>query len=96
MATGPSFYMYVARNQSDFIHGNGKYYVFKTDQKSAAGNPLHSGNLTDGQSIGGYFVEIPDPADLATAPSARYANLQAKRLPIRAARGCRLCPAGLG
>jgi hypothetical protein len=71
-------YMYVAANETDFIQGNGKLYVFKTDEKSAAGNPMHSGNLTDGQTISGSFAEISDPADLGTAPSSRYANLQSK------------------
>jgi hypothetical protein len=71
-------YMYLARDEDAFLRGEGKLYVFKTDAKSAAGNPLHAGNLTDSESIEGYFIEVPDPADLATAPSARYAHLQSK------------------
>jgi hypothetical protein len=71
-------YMYVAWSEEGFLQGKGKLYVFKTDEKSVAGKPLHSGNLVDGQSIRGYFIEVPDPADLATAPASRYANLQKK------------------
>jgi len=71
-------YLYVANSEGDFIAGLGKLYVLKTDAKSAAGKPLHSGNLAPGQSVAAYFVEISDPADLATAPNLRYANLQSK------------------
>jgi hypothetical protein len=71
-------YMYFSRDEDAFLHGEGKLYVFKTDVRSATGNPLHAGNLMEGQTIPGYFVEIPDPADLVTAPSGRYANLQTK------------------
>jgi hypothetical protein len=71
-------YLYVADNEQAFLQGTGKLYVFKTDAKSAAGNPIHSGNLTVGQSIEGYFAEIADPADLGTAAASRYAALQNK------------------
>lgn len=71
-------YMYIADDEDDFLQGRGKLYVFRTDTKSAAGNPLHAGNLVDGQTIRGYFVEVPDPADLTTAPASRYSNLQKK------------------
>jgi Bacterial protein of unknown function (DUF839) len=71
-------YMYVASNEAAFIAGTGKLYVFKTAVKSAAGNPLHSGNMIDGQTIAGEFVEITDPADLGSPMAARFANLQAK------------------
>ena len=71
-------YLYVANSEADFIAGKGKLYVLKTDAKSAAGNPLHSGNLAPGQSVAAYFVEISDAADLATAPNLRYPNLQSK------------------
>jgi hypothetical protein len=55
-------YMYVAADEAAFLAGRGHLYVFRTDVKSAAGKPLHSGNLVDGQSIPGYFVEVSDPA----------------------------------
>jgi len=74
-------YMYVANNERAFLSGDqtkGHLYVFKTDAKSAAGNPLHSGNMQVGESIKGYFVPIDDPADLGAAPADRYARLQAK------------------
>jgi hypothetical protein len=64
-------YMYVANSEADFIAGQGKLYVLKTDAKSAAGNPLHAGNLAQGQSVVAYFVEISDPADLSTTPNLR-------------------------
>jgi hypothetical protein len=71
-------YMYVANSEVAFIAGQGKLYVLKTDAQSAAGNPLHAGNLAQGQSVAAYFVEISDPADLGTAANLRYANLQSK------------------
>jgi hypothetical protein len=71
-------YMYVAANESDFIQGNGKLYVFKTDVKTPAGANLHSGNMIEGRQIAGYFVEVPDPADLNTPATQRFANLQTK------------------
>jgi hypothetical protein len=71
-------YMYVANTEADFIAGQGKLYVLKTDAKSSAGKALHAGNLTPGQSVAAYFVEISDPADLAAAPDTRYARLQDK------------------
>ncbi len=78
-ASGQSeLYMYVADDEAAFLAGTGRLYVLKTDVKSAAGKPLHSGNLVDGQSIPVYFVEVPDPADLGAAPNQRFARLQAK------------------
>lgn len=71
-------YMYVAHNEAAFIAGAGRLYVFRTAAKSAAGNPLHSGNMTDGQTISGEFAEIADPADLGSPVAARFANLQTK------------------
>jgi hypothetical protein len=71
-------YLYVADSEQGFIQGTGKLYVFKTDVKSTAGTPLHSGNMVDGQRIPGYFVEVTDPADLSTPPAQRAANLQNK------------------
>ncbi len=71
----------MAEDEAAFLSGDqskGRLYVFKTDAKSAAGNPLHSGNLQVGQSIEGRFVPIDDPADLGAAPADRYARLQAK------------------
>ena len=74
-------YLYVAKNERAFLSGDqskGHLYVFKTDAKSAAGNPLHAGNLQVGETIKGYFVPIDDPADLGAAPADRYARLQTK------------------
>jgi len=71
-------YLYVADSEQGFIQGTGKLYVFKTDVKSTAGTPLHSGNMVDGQRLPGYFVEVTDPADLSTPPAQRAANLQNK------------------
>jgi Bacterial protein of unknown function (DUF839) len=71
-------YMYVATTEADFIAGSGKLYALKTDAKSSAGKPLHSGNLTPGQAVAAYFVEIPNPAALNVAPSQRYDTLQGK------------------
>jgi hypothetical protein len=72
-------YMYVADNESDYVAGNGKLYVFKSDSLTASGRRFHAGNLTAvGQSVPGYFVEITDPADLAAAPLARAGRLQTK------------------
>ncbi len=74
-------YMYVAKNERALLSGDqskGHLYVFKTDAKSAAGNPLHSGNMAVGQTIKGRFVAIDDPADLGAAPADRYGRLQAK------------------
>jgi hypothetical protein len=78
-AAGQSeLYMYVAADEAGFINGTGKLYVFKTDATTAGGAPLHSGNLVDGQTVPGYFVEIADPGDLAAAPASRFNNLQSK------------------
>ncbi len=77
-AGASELYMYVADDQAAFLAGTGKLYVYRTAAKSAAGAPLHSGNLVDGQTIAGEFVEIADPADLGSAPAARFANLQKK------------------
>ena len=71
-------YMYIASSEADFIGGQGKLYVLKTDATSTAGKPLHSGNLTEGQSVAASFVEVSDPADLGTAANLRYAHLQTK------------------
>ena len=71
-------YMYVAADETAFLQGTGKLYVFKTDRKTAAGTNLHSGNMTQGQTIPGSFVEIADPADLGSPVANRFANLQAK------------------
>lgn len=71
-------YMFVAADEAGFLAGNGKLYVFRTDVKAASGKNLHSGNLAEGASISGYFVEITDPADLGAAPAARYSRLQSK------------------
>ncbi|MEO7963401.1 MAG: hypothetical protein ABIT38_05765 [Gemmatimonadaceae bacterium] len=71
-------YMYVAADETAFLTGQGKLYVFRTSVKTSQGTNLHSGNLVDGQTIGGEFAEIADPADLGSAPSARFANLQKK------------------
>lgn len=77
-AGASELYMYIAANQAAFLEGTGKLYVFRTSAKSLAGTPLHSGNMTEGQVVTGSFVEISDPADLGSAPSARFANLQRK------------------
>lgn len=72
-------YMYVADDEAAVLAGSGKLYVFKTDVLSSAGKPLHAGNMTVGKEVPGYFVEVPDPADLsAPTPASRYARLQAK------------------
>lgn len=71
-------YMYVADDEARFIGGQGKLYVLKTDARSAADKPLHSGNLVEGQSVAAYFVEIQDPADLGATPASRYNRLQKK------------------
>ena len=74
-------YLYVAKDEAAFLSGDqskGHLYVFKTDAKSAAGNPLHSGNMQVGETIRGSFVAIDDPADLGAAPADRYARLQGK------------------
>jgi Bacterial protein of unknown function (DUF839) len=51
-------YLYVADNPSGVLAGTGHLYVFASNEKTA------SGNLTTGESIGGRFVEITDPASL--------------------------------
>lgn len=71
-------YMYVADDEQGFIKGTGKLYVFKAKELTAAGKTIHSGNLKVGQSLRGSFAEVTDPADLATVPTARAANLQKK------------------
>jgi hypothetical protein len=71
-------YMYVANTEQDAISGNGKLYVLKTDLKTPARTKLHSGNLQEGVPIDASFVEVPNPADLGTAPASRSANLQTK------------------
>lgn len=77
-AGASELYMYVASSEADAIHGNGKLYVLKTDAKTSSGTNLHSGNLEEDVGIDGYFGEVPDPADLGTAPAARAAKLQTK------------------
>ncbi|MFN8668876.1 MAG: DUF839 domain-containing protein [Gemmatimonadaceae bacterium] len=78
-ASGQSeLYMYIAKSEQDFIQGNGKLYVYRTDATSPAGTPLHSGNMVEGQKITGTFVEVSDPADLSTPATQRAANLQRK------------------
>jgi secreted PhoX family phosphatase len=77
--TGASeLYMYVANSEHDAINGNGKLYVLKTDAKTSSGTNFHSGNLQEGVPIDASFVEVPDPADLGTAPASRSNNLQTK------------------
>lgn len=71
-------YMYVAADEQAFLTGRGKLYVFRTQAKTAQGTNLHSGNLSDGQTITGEFAEIADPADLGSLPADRYNNLQKK------------------
>jgi hypothetical protein len=74
-------YLYVARNEEAFLSGDqseGRLYVFRTEARSAAGNPLHAGNMQVGETIKGFFVPIDDPADLGAAPADRYNRLQAK------------------
>ena len=74
-------YLYVATSERAFLSGDqseGRLYVFRTDARSAAGNPIHAGNLQVGDSIRGSFVAIDDPADLGAAPADRYARLQRK------------------
>ncbi len=77
-AGASELYMYVAANEADFISGNGKLYVFRTDETTATGTRLHSGNMRDGQVVSGSFAEITDPADLGAAPATRAARLQSK------------------
>lgn len=78
-ASGQSeLYMYIANSEQDFIQGNGKLYVYKTDAKTSAGTPLHSGNMVEGQKVYGSFVEVSDPADLSTPATQRANNLQRK------------------
>ena len=77
-AGAAELYMYVAADETAFIRGTGKLYVFRTSRKTPHGTNLHSGNMADGQVVTGDFVEIADPADLGTAPTARAANLQLK------------------
>jgi hypothetical protein len=87
-------YLYLAADQDAYLRGAGKLYVFKTDEKAPSGKNLHSGNLTEGQRVRGYFVEIADPADLGAADHAvRTAAGQGRRargVPLRQAGGRRL------
>ncbi len=53
-------YMYVARNTNQVLRGEGRLYVFKSDDVA---NPSQ---LQPGQSISGYWVEVP----AAVAPDA--------------------------
>lgn len=48
-------YMYVANSAADVLAGNGTLYAFASDQ------PIHSGNLSAGQTITGRFLSIADP-----------------------------------
>jgi hypothetical protein len=52
-------YLYVADNPAAVLAGTGHLYVFASDEKAA------SGELGPGQTIGGHFVEVTDPASLS-------------------------------
>jgi glycerophosphoryl diester phosphodiesterase len=62
-------YMYVANSAADVLAGSGKLYAFASDQ------PIHSGNLTPGQTITGQFLEIADPTALPGALQTQVDNL---------------------
>lgn len=62
-------YMYVANSATDVLSGAGKLYAFASDQ------PLHSGNLTPGQTVAGQFLEIANPTALPADLQAQVDNL---------------------
>jgi secreted PhoX family phosphatase len=62
-------YMYVANSAAEVLAGSGHLYAFAGDQ------PIHSGNMTSGQTIGGQFLEIADPTALPGALQTQVDNL---------------------
>lgn len=62
-------YMYVANSAAEALAGSGHLYAFASDQ------PIHSGNLTTGQTITGQFLQIADPTALPAALQTQVDNL---------------------
>ncbi len=54
-------YLYVANNEADVLSGAGQLYVF------ASSGAVGSGYLTEGQTISGHFVAIPNSATLSSS-----------------------------
>ena len=62
-------YMFVANSAAGVLAGDGKLFAFASDQ------PIHSGNMTPGQTITGQFLEIADPTALPAALQTEADNL---------------------
>jgi glycerophosphoryl diester phosphodiesterase len=62
-------YMYVANSADDVLSGGGRLYAFASDQ------PIHSGNLSSGQTITGQFLPITNPSALPGALQTEVDNL---------------------
>lgn len=54
-------YLYVGNSEADVIAGTGKLYVF------TSGGASRSGDLSEGQTIGGDFVEVANSGSLSSA-----------------------------
>ena len=62
-------YMYVANSAADVLAGAGKLYAFTTNEVT------HSGNLAEGQTVNGEFLEIANPGQSAAGLQSAVDNL---------------------
>ncbi|HEY8197080.1 MAG TPA: alkaline phosphatase PhoX [Gemmatimonadales bacterium] len=68
-AGASELYMYIAASSADVLAGGGKLYAFTSDDVT------HSGNLQEGQTVGGQFLEIANPSQPSAGLQAAADNL---------------------